>query len=440
MSKLDCGHKSERSFNTCKHVFERTIEDADGCVTHFTGKGTNSILLCNVCANNKIFEIKTVCESCVEEIKELTYWLIDGKPSIVEDLQKFIFSDRTVQFDIFLNVKILAYAALKNDSNEALFFTSKGDLYLLDIIQSSYKHIVQYKNTDINLSDNVNLDISNDSKLAYLTTRSQSHETGVFNSGIVIDMTSGKILMKLNNGDYHTENTDFPVTFVEYKGKTLVVHSTDWNRLDITDPYTGQCLTKRDYENIPSYVTDSDIQHTEWDGQLLISPNQERVATIGWVWHPVGTAYSWNIKNVLDGSIWEYEAGQSKKNYAMWSYFWHSPFLWLDNKRLCIWGFDELHTEEDIPLDSVAIYDSETSHLISWFAGPTIDVFYFDQYLFSGNKSGDGLTIWSVDEGTLLHEEIGVEVMAYHPNTKEFLTYQDDGNIKFTSCEKESDV
>ncbi|WP_041598438.1 hypothetical protein [Hahella chejuensis] len=62
---------------------------------------------------------------------------------------------------------------------------------------------------------------------------------------------------------------------------------------------------------------------------------------------------------------------------------WSSPFFWIDEDRICIWGCQDLHTDYDVPLASAAIFDVKSGDQIKWFAGPTINAFYYDQYLFS---------------------------------------------------------
>lgn len=259
------------------------------------------------------------------------------------------------------------------------------------------------------------------------------------NQGIVLDLTTNKDILKLDCGDYNTEHTVFPVAFFLHQHKPYLVHATDWNRLDITNLENMQLLTNRNLDDFSkleeAYDDDDDDDDsfmTEWHGELKVSPNGESVATIGWVWHPLGVAFGFSLKKWIEGSQWEPENGESKKSYAIWDYFWHSPFLWLDNNRLCIWGAEGGQQSNNIPLNGVAIYNAEDGKILKYFSGPTMDVFYFDKYLFSaihGQKTG--FTIWSVEDGCLLHTEDSFNVMEYLPGSKEFVTYCDGGEILF---------
>jgi hypothetical protein len=238
---------------------------------------------------------------------------------------------------------------------------------------------------------------------------------------VVIALDNSREIMHLSNGDYHTELTPFPFCFVTKDGKNLIIHATNWNRLDITDLETGQLLTERDYAEKPDLSDHEDFVFTEWPGKLLPSPGQERVATIGWVWHPIGHAYSFDLKRWLEGNKWEPDASIHQKSYAIWDYFWDSPFVWLDERRLCIWGVDENSME---PTDSATIFDAETAEQLFSFNGPTQDIFFYDEYLFSGIKCLDeyqkGLSVWDINTGELVHTQLEFAFDGYSHAKREF--------------------
>jgi hypothetical protein len=128
-------------------------------------------------------------------------------------------------------------------------------------------------------------------------------------------------------------------------------------------------------------------------------------ATIGWAWHPVGIAYSFNLKNWMEGSKWESDSSPNTRSYATWEYFWDSPFFWIDDKKLCIWG-SESQGDDAVPSDTASIYDARSEELIFSFNGPTADIFFFDEYLFSGLKHGDAMS-QGLSDGSLLSEKQG---------------------------------
>ncbi|HVT81227.1 MAG TPA: hypothetical protein VHM90_11275, partial [Phycisphaerae bacterium] len=61
----------------------------------------------------------------------------------------------------------------------------------------------------------------------------------------VLEIQSGRVTMRVSRGDYHPENSCFPIVFFIHDGRTLLVAATDWNRLDVFDPNDGRILTNR---------------------------------------------------------------------------------------------------------------------------------------------------------------------------------------------------
>ncbi|WP_107122150.1 hypothetical protein [Streptomyces sp. DSM 15324] len=64
--------------------------------------------------------------------------------------------------------------------------------------------------------------------------------------GEVIDLEARRVTLALDGGDYHPYTDPFSFAFTEHEGRTLVVHRTAWNRLDVSDALTGELLTLRD--------------------------------------------------------------------------------------------------------------------------------------------------------------------------------------------------
>lgn len=420
-----CNHPGETYTPVCQHVFDRSRLEGS---KRFTGQGVDVHYLCEPCRKASLAPTHGVCEACVAEIEEEGDWSVEGMPGIKQRPQDFTFSSRTLAVECLQDDAVLAHVPLADGSAALLLFTARGRLLHLDLISGAARAIAEYSDDLIRRQGTVALHASRDGRFAALTSAVHGQGMTPSNRGILITLATGEIVMHLECGDYHTEHTELPVAFVEHQGKTLLIHGTDWARLDITDPASGQCLSTRDFEELPKEARDESV-FTEWNGPLLISPDQRWIATIGWVWHPVGVAYSWDLQEWLAGSLWEADVGRSKVSYAMWPYFWFSPFCWLDAHTLCIWGYSELHTDDDIPLPSAAVYAVPSGELVRWFAGPTADVFYFDRYLFSGTRDGDGISVWSVEDGALLCERRGINAQGYHPGTQEFVSFGDQGEL-----------
>ena len=60
----------------------------------------------------------------------------------------------------------------------------------------------------------------------------------------VINIKNGKI-QEFKREDYHADVSAYSTGFIEKDGKILLIHQTQWNRLDITDLETGVLLTER---------------------------------------------------------------------------------------------------------------------------------------------------------------------------------------------------
>ncbi|MCO7223301.1 hypothetical protein [Pleionea sp. CnH1-48] len=348
--------------------------------------------------------------------------------------QNFTFSERRLVIEALINKKILA-----SQSNQGNLYVFLDDLSIgvIDTQTGDFQQVYRFDANRFPTDAEFHLHNSADDRYVALTcTKRTTEHTKAISAGAIISVTQQQEVMVLSNGDYHTENTPFPICFIEHEGNNLIVHATDWNRLDITNLETGELLTPRDLKEAPELLDDEDILMTEWPGELKPSPNQDRIATIGWVWHPIGHAYSFHLKRWLEGHTWESDGCSHQRSYAVWDYFWDAPFFWIDNERLCIWG----HSKEDkdgFPKSGASIFDANKNEvLLLSFEGPTLDIFFYDTYLFSGIRRGEqerlGLSVWSIEDGSLLCEKLGLLPDDYIQTSREFVSFNESGEILFT--------
>jgi len=112
----------------------------------------------------------------------------------------------------------------------------------------------------------------------------------------VVKITDGKTL-KLARLDYHCDVSSYSIGFLEYNGSVLLIHQTQWYRLDITDLETGELLTESDiiYLDTDDIVTtESGVYHkTErkrfipyFHSLIHVSPDCKHFLSNGWVWTP----------------------------------------------------------------------------------------------------------------------------------------------------------
>jgi hypothetical protein len=254
--------------------------------------------------------------------------------------------------------------------------------------------------------------------------------------GRVFDLTGGRRVLDLGRGDYHEGVSAFPVAFFERDGRTLLIHGTDWNRLDLFDLAAGESLTPRKSPLHEPGGPDPAHYLDYFHGRLLISPAGSRVAEDGWVWHPVGNPRVWSLSAWADGNVWESEDGPSVRELPWRYYFWDGPMTWVDDDRLAVWGLGD--DEENLE-PGVRIFDVTTGEETFGFPGPSVAPhkvwpptvgkrgwLAFERWLYAVSPQ-DGTSVWDIQAGECRHREEDFAPVAYHPGVKSFLSWRDDG-------------
>lgn len=209
---------------------------------------------------------------------------------------------------------------------------------------------------------------------------------------------------------------------VERAGASLLVHGTDWNRLDITDVQARRLLTERkptsyrEGEPRPEHYLDY------FHAGLVVSPDARRVAEDGWVWHPVGVTRTWSLQDWTERNVWESEDGPSQRSLTQHDYFWDAPMCWLSETELAVWGIGD---DDDWMTPGVRVFDAETGRQLREFGGP-MGHLAFDGYLFSFSTAF-GTAVWDPISGEQLVAAPELQLLAYHPADQGFLRRDDDG-------------
>jgi hypothetical protein len=241
--------------------------------------------------------------------------------------------------------------------------------------------------------------------------------------GRVFDLPTGRALAPLVRGDDCAHVSPFPLAFVDYDGRTLLIHGTDWNRLDISDPRAGTRLTVRPSPTSHRDPTYDDPHYIDYfHGRLAISPDYSWIADDGWVWHPMGEVVTWSLADWLARNVWESEDGPSRRDLC-WGDYWDQPLCWLDDRTLAVWGRGGRDRSEP----EVRIFDVPAGTELHRFTGPYGSLF-FDRYLFSCS-SRSGTAVWDVASGELLHQDPTCRPTHYHPGTGQFLALNPDGTF-----------
>lgn len=394
----------------CHHIADKEDGDVD-FFRYFTGDGTEYYLICSDCFDSLDKLDYNLRELPFESFKKYDNYMFTcighrGLPQVKKRNTSLRFEHSTIELNQEIGENILDFQPYNSDSNcKLIALTESMRLILIDLDKSDYSELCRISSDiKIDITQEVRIILASGSDLcAFVNLKGQF--------GTVINIKTGKLLMELDRGNYYNEVSNFPVAFFDWEGKTLIIHGTDWNRLDITDPLTGENLTKRETDNEKENYLDY------FHGEISISDDNQRIVDNGWVWHPVGQIYTWNILKWLNENVWESENGLSRKELCSRNYYWEGSMCWIDKNRIAVYGFGD---DEDKIIPAVRLFDVNTGKELMWFAGPDSKLI-FDRYLFSIDNI-EGTKVWDIDTGKLLHSNASLCPHAYHKATHQFIT------------------
>ncbi len=159
----------------------------------------------------------------------------------------------------------------------------------------------------------------------------------------LVHMESGSV-RELCRGDYHANVSSYSIGFLEREGRVLLIHQTEWNRLDIMDAATGECLTGREvyYRQIkPWYSEENEAWITPADeiknyldyfhSLLHVSPDGAHFLSNGWIWHPIGQIICFHT----DDFFKRYEYSHIPLAYSS-DYNWDSPCTFIGHDKFVV--------------------------------------------------------------------------------------------------------
>lgn len=209
--------------------------------------------------------------------------------------------------------------------------------------------------------------------------------------GTVVDLSTGSTALILDGGDYCCETVPFALAFAEDDGRPVVVHRTDWNRLDVTDLASGELLTARDTAAGGEEGTEHD--HDYFHGGLSLSPDGTRVYDGGWVWQPWGMPAVWSLTAWLHDNPYESEDGPSHAVYSEVSE-WNWPAVWIHDQRIAVYDRDDAGNGTVHILDPTSIElrspDVRLINAVTTFPWPVDDLAFFTdgEHLLIADEAG----------------------------------------------------
>ena len=259
--------------------------------------------------------------------------------------------------------------------------------------------------------------------------------------GQIIDLRSGLVTLALDGGDYHPETVPISFAFFEIGNRSLAIHRTDWNRLDVSDPGTGQLLTDRGPtryqkgEERPAHYLDY------FHGALHVSPKGSRILDDGWIWHPLGAPATWSLHRWVAENPWESEDGPSKLDACARDYYWDHGCVWIDETRVAVGGIGD---DDNAMVDGVRLFDVTSTESpggrwrpdwrvareIATFPGPAGSFFNDGGRLFSSEPSG--LSRWDLETGARTGRISNFQPTHHHKGARELAQFVEGALVRWT--------
>jgi hypothetical protein len=405
---------ASRRKRACLHL----LESKDGAYyQRFTGNGMEYNLVCSKCkAMPADIELHLLDVDFIrfKEIEQAGYWDgIIGQPEIRRRVSNLQFEHEAVSVPTLNPLHVLDIQPVPSEPDVWLGLSSDGALFRLDLSAQTMGELFRLPESHLDLQEKTMLRVSQSGDLIAVVNTKGQH-------GLVLDGTSGRSTLLLDRGNYHEDVSTFPLAFVEWERRTVLIHGTSWNRLDLSDAKTGELLTERSPtsyeqgEERPQHYLDY------FHCGLTVSPGQQFVVDTGWVWHPMGVVAVWSLSRWFQENVWESEDGPSKKYLDSRGYHWDGPVCWLDDQHLAVWGYGD---DDEWLIPALCIFDVVTGRQVRWFPGPKGTI-AFDEHLFSWDE--EGMVVWDSFTGEQFHTDKTLNPVSYHRGSKSFITLHDN--------------
>lgn len=433
---LSCGHDPSPPYGapSCVHV-RSAAKTILKYVCFYTGEGMNHHDLCEQCSpraeSGTVVPVGRVCEPCHDELLlDCVGWA--GRAQILDDPQPV---NTTLLMTPLPAQSIPARAIAPLDTPGArqwLILSDPGRLYRWDCDTGACELVGATALTTNGQSPHTYLG-------HHAALRIHASPSGRFAAiavdygvdGVVLDLSTGREVLRLHGGTHHQETVPFSLAFTTHRGREILIHRTAWNRLDAVDLATRKTMTKRKFPTPKRQGRGRPPHYRDYfHGALYLNPSGTRIADDGWIWSPVGAVTAWSMEPWLTTNPFESEDGASRVSLCARDYYWDHAMVWLDDDRLAVGGIGD----DDLwIIPGARIFDLRrgTRSPNGWlngaehfaFAGPGTRFFAAHGLLYAAGDAG--LEIWDPDTGARLGSVRGFHPTHHHRAADELAVHTD---------------
>ena len=381
----------------CVHLSTDEVNSGElDYYVQFTGKGKEFNLICHNCEENGDILLRRI-----ENLELFSFPFNDalnviGRPEIsIREPDLVLHSRQTA-----ISSNGILHAVASSIHNHFYLLYSHDKELVLKTIELKSGSVIGQISIDPHLIDmtlDIEFKMSKDESLVAIVNILGRH-------GAVFDLRTGDKIQDLDRNDYHISHYKFAYEFLEVNGRQLLIHATDWNRLDITDLRTGEVLSAREREDLDYF-----------QASILVSPDQKKMVVDGWVWHPIGAMKILDLDETMEDPSY-FEDDDKHPIVKVTDYFWDAPVVWINPSTILFYGFGP---DDDGIIDAALIYDVIEEKYVSWFPVQN-GKFFFDGSLVV--LAENGISVWDVDTGERHLLVTDLHPVSYHVNSNILLT------------------
>lgn len=409
-----CAHEPKVSA-ICSH-----LEGPGEYCEYFTGRAAEHDILCTQCAEAPARARTTpACASCAAAATVGRAWNADrgvlGKPGITDRDGKLGFVHERIEL-ARLSAPILDLRPAPGSAPVFYAFLADGALVRLDLAERTAARVADLSSRSLHRARAVALAIAPLGDVAGVVNDEGS-------SGAIVALADGRETLALQRGDFQPGDR-FPLALATHADRSVVIHATRYNRLDVSDATSGELLSARSYgmvaegERPPHFI---DLTH----GRLLVSPAGDLVADCCEGEDGLARVVTFSLDRMLGADPWESEDGERRREHCPRWYAGDPPIEWLDDRHLAVWGYGP---SAGCLVDAIVVCDADSGAMVRWFPGPARgELAMAGKHLLVHNA--DGTSVWDPVSGARLLHDPGFAPQRYHPGASAFVSTNVTGDF-----------